>query len=84
MSSPHTPFLSVDEFVSQSSGNRVIKKILVANNGIGARKAILSLRRWSFEIFNNDRMIQIAVMASPEDMKANAGCIYFVLFYCYL
>ena len=72
----HNPFPSVEDFVHQSGGNRVIKKILVANNGIGARKAILSLRRWSFDMFNNDRIIQIAVMASPEDMRANAGLMF--------
>ncbi len=75
MSEDNPFFTSVEEFVSQSGGDHAIKKILVANNGIGATKAIKSIRKWAFETFGNERMITFVVMASPEDMKANAEYI---------
>eukprot|EP01038_Epipyxis_sp_PR26KG_P010409 gene10409-13983_t len=66
---------SVEAFVTESGGDHAIQKILIANNGIGATKAIISIRRWAFETFGNDRMIKFVVMATPEDMKANAEYI---------
>ncbi len=51
-------FQTVDEFIDFSCGNHAIKKILVANNGIGATKAIRSIRRWAFETFGNERMVR--------------------------
>lgn len=83
-------FNSVEEFVSFSRGDHAIQKVLIANNGIGATKAIRSIRRWSFETFGNERMVQFlvslrifiydfqikfVVMATPEDMRANAEYI---------
>lgn len=50
-------FNSVSEFVEWSGGNHAIEKILIANNGIGATKAIRSIRKWSFETFGNERMV---------------------------
>jgi acetyl-CoA carboxylase/biotin carboxylase 1 len=50
-------FKSVEEFTTFSQGDHAIKKILIANNGIGATKAIRSIRRWSFETFGNERMV---------------------------
>ena len=66
-------FKSVQEFVTFSAGTHAIRKILIANNGIGATKAIRSIRRWyevftlfpicvmillrSFETFGNERMV---------------------------
>ena len=51
-------FKSVEDFVSFSNGDHAIKKILIANNGIGATKAIRSIRRWSFETFGDERMVR--------------------------
>jgi len=48
---------SVEEFVISSGGDHAIKKILIANNGIGAVKAIRSIRKWAFEVFGNERMV---------------------------
>ena len=48
---------SVEDFVQWSGGDHAIKKVLIANNGIGAIKAIRSIRRWSFETFGNERMV---------------------------
>jgi acetyl-CoA carboxylase/biotin carboxylase 1 len=63
---------SVKEFVESSGGNHEIRKVLVANNGIGAVKAIRSIRKWAFETFGDETAIQFVVMATPEDMRANA------------
>jgi len=68
-------FKSVEDFTAFSGGDHAIKKILIANNGIGATKAIRSIRRWSFETFGDERAIQFVVMATPEDMRANAEYI---------
>ena len=37
--------MTLDEYVKVKGGNRVINKILIANNGIAAVKAIRSMRR---------------------------------------
>jgi acetyl-CoA carboxylase/biotin carboxylase 1 len=50
-------FKSIEEFVTVSGGDHAIRKILIANNGIGAIKAIRSIRKWSFETFGNERMV---------------------------
>jgi len=68
-------FRSVHDFVTFSGGDHSIQKILIANNGIGATKAIRSIRRWAFETFGDERAIQFVVMATPEDMRANAEYI---------
>lgn len=63
------------EFIHKYGGKRVIEKILIANNGIGAVKFIRSVRRWSYEMFGNDKAIAFHVMVTPEDLKANAEYI---------
>jgi len=73
MNSPN--FRTVDEYVAERDGDRSIKKVLIANNGIGAVKAIRSIRRWAYEMFDNERAVQFVVMATPEDMRANAEYI---------
>jgi acetyl-CoA carboxylase/biotin carboxylase 1 len=65
----------VREFVLQSRGHTVITKLLIANNGMAAVKAIRSIRRWSYENFGDDRAISFTVMATPEDLKVNAEYI---------
>ena len=50
-------------------GGRVIEKVLIANNGVAAVKAIRSIRRWAYEVFGNERAISFVVMATPEDMR---------------
>ena len=50
-------FDSVEDFVTFSGGDHAIKKVLIANNGIGAIKAIRSIRKWSFETFGQERMV---------------------------
>ena len=68
-------FDAVDDFVKRVGGDTVIRKVLIANNGIGAVKCIRSIRKWSFGLFGDERKIQFVVMATPEDMNANAEYI---------
>ncbi|GCB65673.1 hypothetical protein scyTo_0007767 [Scyliorhinus torazame] len=63
------------EFVIRFGGNRVIEKVLIANNGIAAVKCMRSIRRWSYEMFRNERAVRFVVMVTPEDLKANAEYI---------
>ncbi|XP_019657379.1 acetyl-CoA carboxylase 2 isoform X2 [Ailuropoda melanoleuca] len=63
------------EFVTRFGGDRVIEKVLIANNGIAAVKCMRSVRRWAYEMFRNERAIRFVVMVTPEDLKANAEYI---------
>lgn len=74
----HRRFASVQEFVSELGGahKRVIEKVLIANNGVAAVKAIRSIRKWAYDVFGNERAISFVVMATPEDLRC-------VLFTCY-
>lgn len=65
----------VTDFVKSNQGHTVITKILIANNGIAAVKEIRSVRRWAYETFGDNRAIQFTVMATPEDLAANAEYI---------
>lgn len=62
----------LERFVENSGGDKVIRSVLVANNGIAGVKFIRSIRMWASKTFGNERILPIVVMASPEDMKANA------------
>jgi acetyl-CoA carboxylase/biotin carboxylase 1 len=55
-------FKSVEDFVQAKGGDHAIKKILIANNGIGAIKAIRSIRKWSFQTFGNERMVSSCII----------------------
>ncbi|KAL0482923.1 acetyl-CoA carboxylase [Acrasis kona] len=77
---PSTPSHFVDSFsyrdiiqlyVHKKDGRRVIEKILIANNGIAAVKAIRSMRKWAFETFGDGKALKFVVMATPEDIQAN-------------
>jgi acetyl-CoA carboxylase / biotin carboxylase 1 len=68
-------YASVDEYVKSCQGKKVIKKVLIANNGIGAVKCIRSIRQWAYENFGDDRAIIFVCMATPEDLRSNAEYI---------
>ncbi len=55
-------FASVKEYVSELGGKRIIARILIANNGISAVKAIRSIRQWAYEVFENDRKVGVNVL----------------------
>jgi biotin carboxylase len=61
----------VASYVSELGGSkgRVIEKVLIANNGVAAVKAIRSIRRWAYEVFGDERAISFVVMATPEDLR---------------
>lgn len=65
----------VKDFVASHDGHTVIEKVLIANNGIAAVKEIRSVRKWAYETFGDERAIQFTVMATPEDLQANADYI---------
>ncbi|EMD38813.1 hypothetical protein CERSUDRAFT_112545 [Gelatoporia subvermispora B] len=65
----------VSDFVKSNGGHTVITKVLIANNGIAAVKEIRSIRQWSYEMFGAERAVEFTVMATPEDLKANAEYI---------
>ena len=65
----------VKNYVDQHQGTSYISRVLIANNGIAAVKEIRSIRKWAYEIFGNERAIEFIVMATPEDIKANAEYI---------
>ena len=64
-------------YVSQRGGSSLIKKILIANNGMAATKFILSIRQWAHMELGDEKAIKFVAMASPEDLKANAEFIRF-------
>lgn len=65
----------VSDFVKSHQGHTVILRILIANNGIAAVKEIRSVRKWAYETFGDERAISFTVMATPEDLEANAEYI---------
>ncbi|EMC93743.1 hypothetical protein BAUCODRAFT_36199 [Baudoinia panamericana UAMH 10762] len=65
----------VKDFVAAHDGHTVISSVLIANNGIAAVKEIRSVRKWAYETFGDERAIQFTVMATPEDLAANADYI---------
>lgn len=63
---------SVEDYVEARGGNNPIRKVLVANNGMAATKAIMSMRQWAYMELGDERAVQFVAMASPEDINANA------------
>jgi len=64
--------LAVEQYVKAQGGRRTLQKILIANNGMAATKAILSMRKWAYYEFGSEKTIEFVVMATPEDLNANA------------
>ncbi|TVY68645.1 Acetyl-CoA carboxylase [Lachnellula suecica] len=71
----NAPAGPVKDFVANNDGHTVITNVLIANNGIAAVKEIRSVRKWAYETFGDERAIQFTVMATPEDLQANADYI---------
>ena len=76
-SSSHRTFASISDFVTSLAGPaaHLISKVLIANNGIGAVKCIRSIRKFCFDTFGDEKAITFVVMATPEDLRANAEYI---------
>ncbi|KOB88398.1 hypothetical protein PFDG_02111 [Plasmodium falciparum Dd2] len=59
----------------EKKNEKIIRKLLIANNGMAALKCILSLKDWLFKKFYDENLIKIIVMATDEDIKSNAKYI---------
>jgi acetyl-CoA carboxylase/biotin carboxylase 1 len=68
-------YQNVKDYVEQKKGSIAISKVLIANNGMAAVKAMRSIRKWSYEVFGNERTIEFTVMCTPEDLSVNAEYI---------
>ncbi|KAI0128302.1 acetyl-CoA carboxylase [Xylariales sp. AK1849] len=71
----NAPPSPVKDFVAAHDGHTVITNVLIANNGIAAVKEIRSVRKWAYETFGDEKAVQFTVMATPEDLAANADYI---------
>merc|ERR1719393_1051131 len=63
------------EYVKERGGDKLIRRILIANNGMAATKTIMSIRNFCYNTFGDERAIEFVVMATPEDLAANAEFI---------
>nr|XP_039264326.1 acetyl-CoA carboxylase-like isoform X1 [Styela clava] len=71
----HSMAATVPELIKILGGDRVIERVLIANNGIAAVKCMRSMRRWAYETFRNERIVKFVAMVTPEDLNANAEYI---------
>ena len=62
-------------YVRERGGNKLIRRILIANNGMAATKTIMSIRSWAYKTFGDEHAVQFVAMASPEDIAANSEFI---------
>lgn len=65
----------VDQFVAKMGGKRTIQRILIANNGMAATKAIMSIRQWAYMVLGDEKAIEIVALATRDDLNANAEFI---------
>eukprot|EP01055_Gregarina_sp_Pseudo9_P005146 Gregarina_sp_Pseudo_9__5145@NODE_543_length_2603_cov_5_671217_g513_i0_p1_GENE_NODE_543_length_2603_cov_5_671217_g513_i0NODE_543_length_2603_cov_5_671217_g513_i0_p1_ORF_typecomplete_len834_score176_79CPSase_L_D2/PF02786_17/2_4e59Biotin_carb_C/PF02785_19/1_5e23Biotin_carb_C/PF02785_19/6_9e03Biotin_carb_N/PF00289_22/1_1e22ATPgrasp_3/PF02655_14/3_2e16Biotin_lipoyl/PF00364_22/2_1e03Biotin_lipoyl/PF00364_22/2_5e12ATPgrasp/PF02222_22/2e11ATPgrasp_Ter/PF15632_6/2_4e10Dala_Dala_lig_C/PF07478_13/3e10ATPgr len=68
-------FDNVHEFCAFKRGERPIRRLLVANNGNAAIKAIKSLRAWCLRTFSDERELEVVGMATKDDELSNAEYI---------
>jgi len=66
---------SLEEYVKSRGGKRVLRRILIANNGMAATKAIMSMRQWAFLELGDAKALEFIAMASKDDLEANAEFI---------
>jgi len=65
----------VENFVKSMGGKRSLQRVLIANNGMAATKAILSMRQWAYMTLGDERAIEFVAMATRDDLNANAEFI---------
>lgn len=63
---------TLEEYVKDRGGDLVIRKVLIANNGMAAAKAIISMRQWAYMELGDEHALTFVAMATPEDIQANA------------
>ena len=61
------------KYVAAHGGKRIIRKVLIANNGMAATKAIISMRRWAYNELGDENAIQFLAMATPEASGGGAS-----------
>ncbi|PHJ25472.1 acetyl-coa carboxylase acc2, partial [Cystoisospora suis] len=68
-------------FVRRMGGSRIIRRILIANNGNAAVRCIRSMRHWAYEALGDSKILEFVVMATADDIDANAEFIAEADFY---
>lgn len=68
-------FDSLESLCTALRARAPIRRLLIANNGLAAVKGIDSIRSWLYEHIGDPEAVQFVVMATPEDLKANAEFI---------
>lgn len=65
----HRDFMvaTTEEFVNKFGGTRPINKVLIANNGIAAVKCMRSMRRWCYNMFQDERAVKFLVMVNDSN-----------------
>lgn len=66
---------AVQKFVQKMGGKRPIQRILIANNGMAATKAILSMRQWAYITLGDENALEFVALATRDDLNANADFI---------
>lgn len=51
-------FDNLETYVKVLGGTTPIRKVLIANNGIAAVKAIRFMRKWCYEVFANEKEVR--------------------------
>jgi hypothetical protein len=54
-------FDNLEAYVRELGGTTIIRKVLIANNGIAAVKAIRFMRKWAYEVFGNEKEVRVCV-----------------------
>jgi len=65
----------VENFVKKMGGKRALQRVLIANNGMAATKAIMSMRQWAYVNLGDERAIEFVALATRDDLNANAEFI---------
>ena len=65
----------VDSFIKKMDGKRTIQRVLIANNGMAATKAIMSMRQWAYVNLGDEKAIEFVALATRDDLNANAEFI---------
>lgn len=68
-------YQSLEELCSKLGAKKVIRRVLIANNGLAAVKGIDSIKSWLYQHIGDADAIHHVAMASPEDLSANAEFI---------
>lgn len=73
--SSHGGSFALEDFLIRSKGKHSISRVLVANNGMAAVKAIRSIRKWAYETLGDETAIKFFSMCTPEDILVNAESV---------